>query len=65
MLIKIIVETALNAELDECLSYSRHEEPTQDNYRNGYSSKTIRTKDGEVDLDASRDRYIIPKMKLI
>lgn len=56
MLTKVTVEAALNAELDEHLGYSRHEKSQQDNYRNGYSSKTIRTEDGEVDLDAPRDR---------
>lgn len=56
MLTKITVEAALNAELDEHLGYSRHEQSQQNNYRNGYSSKTIRTEDGEVDLEAPRDR---------
>ncbi len=56
ILTKVTVEAALNAELDEHLGYSRHEQSNKDNYRNGYSSKTIRTEDGEVDLDAPRDR---------
>jgi transposase-like protein len=56
MLTKVTVEAALNAELDEHLGYSRHEQSDKDNYRNGYSPKTIRTEDGEVDLDAPRDR---------
>ena len=56
MLTKITVEAALNAELDEHLGYARHEQSQQNNYRNGYSSKIIRTEDGEVDLDAPRDR---------
>jgi putative transposase len=56
MLTKITVEAALNAELDEHLGYARHEQSQQNNYRNGYSSKTIRTEDGQVDLDAPRDR---------
>ncbi len=56
MLTKVTVEAALNAELDEHLGYSRHEQSRKDNYRNGYSPKTIRTEDGEVDLDAPRDR---------
>jgi len=56
MLTKIAVEAALNAELDEHLGYSRHEQSQQNNYRNSYSSKTIRTEDGEVDLDAPHDR---------
>jgi len=56
MLTKVTVEAALNAELDEHLGYARHEQANKDNYRNGYSPKTIRTEDGEVDLDAPRDR---------
>jgi putative transposase len=56
MLTKITVEAALNAELDEHLGYARHEQSQQNNYRNGYSSKIIRAEDGEVDLDAPRDR---------
>ncbi|GAA6206537.1 IS256 family transposase [Thalassotalea sp. SU-HH00458] len=56
MLTKVTVEAALNAELDEHLGYARHEQSTKENYRNGFSSKTIRTEDGEVDLDAPRDR---------
>ncbi len=56
MLTKVTVEAAFNVELDEYLGYSRHEQSNKDNYRNGYSSKTIRIEDGEVDLDAPRDR---------
>ena len=56
MLTKVTVEAALNAELDEHLGYCRHEQSTKENYRNGYSQKTIRTEDGEVDLDTPRDR---------
>ena len=56
MLTKVTVEAALNAELDEHLGYARHEQSNHNNSRNGYSSKTIRTEDGEVDLDAPRDR---------
>ncbi|GEK56177.1 hypothetical protein PES01_30220 [Pseudoalteromonas espejiana] len=56
MLTKVTVEAALNAELDEHLGYARHEQASKDNYRSGYSPKTIRTEDGEVDLDAPRDR---------
>ncbi|MBE0371066.1 hypothetical protein PAUR_b1233 [Pseudoalteromonas aurantia 208] len=55
MLTKVTVEAALNAELDEHLGYVRHEKFSTENYRNGYSSKTIRTEDGEIDLDAPRD----------
>ena len=56
MLTKVTVEAALNAELDQHLGYSRHEKSSTNNSRNGYSAKTIRTEDGEVELDAPRDR---------
>lgn len=56
MLTKVTVEAALNAELNEHLGYARHEKFSTENYRNGYSSKTIRTEDGEIDLDVPRDR---------
>ncbi|REL26227.1 IS256 family transposase [Thalassotalea euphylliae] len=56
MLTKVTVEAALNAELDEHLGYVRHEQSINDNSRNGYSPKTIRTEDGEIDLDTPRDR---------
>ena len=56
MLTKVTVEAALNAELDQHLGYSRHEKSSTNNSRNGYSAKTIRTEDGEVELAAPRDR---------
>ena len=56
MLTKVTVETALNAELDEHLGYDRHGKSPSDNNRNGYSSKTLRTEDGQFEIDAPRDR---------
>lgn len=56
MLTKVTVETALNAELDEHLVYSCHEQSEQGNSRNGYSAKTIRTEDGELGVETPRDR---------
>ena len=56
MLTKVTVETALNAELDEHLGYERHEASDASNSRNGYSSKTLRTEDGQFDLNTPRDR---------
>ncbi|MFT6689515.1 MAG: putative transposase [Colwellia sp.] len=55
ILTKITVEAALNAELEEHLGYALHEQ-SNNNSRNGYSSKTIRTEDGQVDLDTPRDK---------
>lgn len=41
MLIKVTVEAALNAELEDHLGYARHEPSKNANRRNGYGSKTL------------------------
>ena len=56
MLTKITVETALNAELDDHLGFDRHEQSDTDNSRNGYTSKTLQTEEGQFELDTPRDR---------
>ena len=56
MLTKITVEAALNAELDEHLGYDKHRQSLTNNYRNGYTSKTLKTEEGQVELDTPRDR---------
>ena len=56
MLTKITVEAALNAELDEHLGYDKHEVSDGGNSRNGYSSKTVQTDEGQFELDTPRDR---------
>jgi len=56
MLTKITLEAALNAELDDHLGYARHEKTNTDNSRNGYSTKTLQTEDGQFELDTPRDR---------
>ena len=56
MLTKITVETALNAELDDHLGFGKHEQSDTDNSRNGYTSKTLQTEEGQFELDTPRDR---------
>lgn len=56
MMTKITVEAALNAELNEHLGYEKHQSSSLGNSRNGFSSKQIRTQDGQFDLDIPRDR---------
>lgn len=56
MLTKVTIETALNAELDDHLGYDKHQPSDSTNSRNGYSSKTLRTEDGQFELDTPRDR---------
>ena len=56
ILTKITVEAALNAELDDHLVYARPEKTGRGNSRNGYSSKTVQTEEGQFELDTPRDR---------
>lgn len=57
MLTKVTVEAALNAELDDHLGYDKHEQSSSENSRNGVTRKTLRTEDGQFELDTPRDRY--------
>jgi len=50
------VETALNTELDEHLGYNKHQPSDADNSRNGYSSKLLKTEDGQFEINTPRDR---------
>ncbi|MVF14991.1 IS256 family transposase [Ketobacter sp. MCCC 1A13808] len=56
MLTKVTVERALNAELDEHLGYDKHQPSDNPNSRNGSTRKTLRTEDGQFELDTPRDR---------
>jgi len=56
MLTKVTVETALNAELDDHLGYSKHQPSDADNSRNGYTSKLLKTEDGQLEISTPRDR---------
>jgi len=66
---KDILQEMLEAEMDVHLGYSKGENPpaNSDNTRNGYSSKTVRSELGPVELNISRDRKgeynpkIVPK----
>ena len=65
MLTKVAVEAALNAELDDHLGYSKHETSSTDNSRNGFTSKTLRTEDGQFELNTPRDRHGSFEPKLV
>lgn len=56
MLTKLTVETALNAELTDHLGHEKNTPKKGSNARNGYSSKTLLTDDGEFELNTPRDR---------
>ena len=52
------MENGLEAELDDELGYGRydHRNKNTENSRNGYSSKTLRTSFGDVEVSVPRDR---------
>lgn len=56
MLTKVMVEAALSVELDEHLGYRKHEQSSSGNSRNGVTRKTVRTEEGQFELDTPRDR---------
>jgi len=49
-------EKALDAELDDHLGYHRHEAKQGTNSRNGYTKKTVKTDDGQLEINTPRDR---------
>ena len=65
MLTKVTVETALIAELDDHFGYEKHTPKESSNSRNGYSKKTLRTEDGQFEIDNPRDRDGSFKPKLV
>lgn len=56
MLTKVAVEAALNGELDAHLGYEKHQKSTTSNSRNGHTTKTLKTEEGEFQLNTPRDR---------
>ena len=64
-----VLQESLEAEMDEALGYGKYDsvEKTNDNSRNGYSKKTVKTELGPVQINIPRDRNgdfepkIVPK----
>lgn len=57
-MISIILEGALDGEMDEELGYSKYDYSNKDtdNSWNGHSSKTMHTSYGDMEIDIPRDR---------
>src|SRR5580692_4418223 len=57
-LTKVVLEGALEGELDAHLGYAKHDPAGRDgqNSRNGHRSKTVLTDVGPVEIDMPRDR---------
>ena len=66
---RAVLQESLEAEMDEVLGYGKYDsiEKNNDNGRNGYSKKTVKTELGPVQLNIPRDRNgdfepkIVPK----
>ena len=56
MLTKVTVEAALNGEMTDHLGHDKHEKSSSGNSRNGYSSKTLKTEEGQFSVSVPRDR---------
>lgn len=70
-LLKRGIESLLKAEMTAHLGFEKGAEPLSDNTRNGFSQKTIKTKNGEQRINIPRDRQgsfepvIVPKHQSI
>jgi len=53
---KLVIETALNAEMANHLGHEKNQKKRGSNSRNGYSKKTVISNDGEIELAIPRDR---------
>lgn len=67
---KDTIQTMMNAEFDSSMEYEKSDNKIEkSNYRNGYSSKKVKSQFGEFDLSIPRDRnaefepQIVPKNK--
>jgi transposase-like protein len=52
----VTVSRTTSVELDDHLGFARHEQSASSKNRNGFSSKTLQTEDGQFTLDTPRDR---------
>ena len=55
-ILKEVIQTASQEELTSHLGYNKHQESDNQNYRNGYNEKTIKSKYGNIDVSIPRDR---------
>lgn len=57
-LMKLTIEKALNAEMENHLGYEKHSRKghNKKNSRNGYNSKKVKTDSGELEIETPRDR---------
>lgn len=56
MLVKMTVEAALSAEMEQHLGFAKNEPTHSSNSRNGHSKKTLKGDHGQVEISVPRDR---------
>ncbi len=57
-ILKEVIQTASQEELTSHLGYDKHQESDNQNYRNGYNDKTIKSKYGNIDVAIPRDLQV-------
>ena len=55
-ILREVIQTASQEELTSHLGYDKNKESDNQNYRNGYNEKTIKSKYGNIDVSIPRDR---------
>ena len=50
------IKEMMEAEMEDHLGYEKSERSDNDDYRNGYKSKTVKSSIGEVELEVPQDR---------
>lgn len=67
LLKKLTLEKLLNTEMDEHLGYEKHSAigRNKKNSRNGYTSKTLKTESGNLEIETPRDRESTFEPKII
>ncbi|WP_313474507.1 transposase [Psychrobacter sp.] len=55
-LMQFFIDTALEAEMEDHLGYSKHEKVDKPNKRNGHTKKTVRRDSGDLEISIPRDR---------
>jgi len=55
-ILKEVIQTASEEELNTHLGYEKHQQSKSSNYRNGYNEKSIKSKYGTFDVSIPRDR---------
>lgn len=59
------IKEMMESEMDEHLGYEAYERSENSNYRNGYKTKKLRSKYGEVDLSVPQDRESTFEPKIV